>query len=729
MPKSGEPDDLQFSLDEIIAEVKSERTVVRPADSDIPQNNIDIDLDAPVWGHMPAHAAGVPSQDREAPQERVAAGEEDQYRLANTPQPETKIPAHVEASRILEEKGRHTFPDSPSPIESILGSIPEPAEEPACKEPLHETTAPWRTAPYRPAPPPPEPEPAPEEEPVKKQKPSLPYDLMNTPTDDPEEAVAHLTKAMTSISSRMLLMLPVIVTSLYMTVSGLLKLPMPFGFNYLEHPFLYMLAFCILQGLALLLAAPSTGAGLWRLLHGRPTLDTLVLFSGLSSLAHSISIIVKPEWGGYLPYTCVSALTCLFALQQKRQRAAALRRSYKAVLMGTVPVGIKLHVDGNRIATAVRTTAGSYTEISELAQPDTTERFSQYYAPLAMVCCIAFAAVASFGTGDGGRFLWALAAIASVSTPANLLISASAPGKRLGKKLFTSGSMLLNGQAAQRLSKARALVVGDGDLFPAGSVTLTGMKIADNQSPETVIACAAAMVQEIPGGLSRTFSDLARQQYIPPLKAEELRFFESGGVSAKVGGSYALLGSAGFLMRMGVRVTEGLQLKNSLFLSIDGAFAGIFSMRYGVQPPVYAAFGLLHRARIRPVLALRDFITTQAFVEEHFELRSDSTEYPVLAERMELSSPSYAQELPTLALLSRDGLLPAAEAVAAAARLTRAARFTRYLGLVTAAVGMLLLYFLTYRGAFAAAAPYNVLLYLLLWSLPSDLISCVVTRL
>ena len=771
MPKRGERDDAQFSLEEIIAEVKSERPAQQPVGAAAPGKDIDIDLTVPsdaldawltgrsktppvrrrptvgsheppapeqtsLFGDLPpadpADRPASPKRPVEQPPatERPAPARETGMRAER---PTDRQPAEPVTARLRQPAyaGRHTVPAPPSEAETLLEQLPLEEEAPAPAEEPAQPAAPWRTRPDRPAPPDALSEPEPEEEPGPKAppRPPLPYDLLNRPYDDAAEAAEAMGKALSSLSSRLLLMIPLLLTSIYMTVCGVLSLPMPFGFTYPAYPFYYQLVFCVLQGLTLLVASPSTASGLWRLLKGRPTLDTLVLFTGLCSLLHSGSVILRPQWGGYLPYTCVSALTCFFALVQKRQRATALRRSYKAVLMGTVPTGLKLHMDGNRIAIAVKTAEGGHVELSDLAQADTTERFSRWYAPLAMVCALGFAAVCSFGRGEGTRFLWALAAISSAAAPVGLLLSASGPAKRLSKKLFSSGSMLVGGAAARQLARARALVLEDNDLFPAGSVTLAGMKVADNQSPEIVIACAAAMLQEVGGGLARAFAELQRQQYIAPLRAEELRFFESGGLSAKVGGVYALLGSANFLLRMGVRVTEGLQLKNSLFLSMDGRFAGIFSMRYSVQPPVYAAFGLLRRAHVQPVLALRDLNTTQAFVESRFDLKVDSTEYPVLSDRLRLSAPSYARELPTLALLSRDGLLPAAETLAAARQLTRAARLGRALGLVSACAGMLLLYFLCWRGAFAAAAPYNVLLYTLLWALPCALFSRVTTRL
>lgn len=244
-----------------------------------------------------------------------------------------------------------------------------------------------------------------------------------------------------------------------------------------------------------------------------------------------------------------------------------------------------------------------------------------------------------------------------------------------------------------------------------------------------VVGCAASLLQEVGGGLAKAFVEFARQMYIVPNKARELRFFDTRGIAATVSGKYVQLGTASYLMRMGIRVTEGLKLKNSIFIAIDSQFAGIFSMHYEVQTPVYAAFGLLKQAKVRPVLALRDTNQTQSAVESRFELRRDTAYQPDLEERLRYSAASFGREEETLALLSRDGLMPFAEVLCAAKKWRKAALQGCVLGTLCALCGMLILAYLTGSGAAQAADPMNVLAYLLLWSLPVKLLRGIVTRL
>ena len=557
----------------------------------------------------------------------------------------------------------------------------------------------------------------------------LSYDRVNRPVEDAGQAALKLGKRLGGMAARLLLFFPIIVTSLYLTAAAGYGLPMPAGYTFAEQPMIHLgvLAFC--QLMSLILCHESTVGGLWRLVMGRPTLDTALTLAGLINLAYCGVAAFLPQWLVGVPYVCVTAVSGFFALLSKRQRYEALRRNYKALNMGTAPTGVKLYTDGKAQDLAVKTQSGVDVDTAALAEPDFTERYAAVYSPIALVLAVALSLVASVGKGETCRLLWSLSALLSVSTPMCLLLSSSAGAKRLGKKLYTSGSMIINARAAGRLAKSHAAVLRDADLYPAGSVKITGMKIAENQEPELVVGCAASLLQEVGGGLSRAFTEFARQMFIVPNKAKELRFFDTRGIAATVGGKYVQLGTASYLMRMGIRVTEGLKLQNSIFIAIDSQFAGIFSMRHEVQTPVYSAFGLLKHGKIRPVLALRDTTQTQNTVEEAFELRRDTAYQPPLEERLRYSASSFGKEEETLALLSRDGLMPFAEVLSAAKKWRKSARQSCVMGTLCALFGMLLLAFLTGEGAVNAASPFNVLAYLLLWSLPAKLMRGIVNRL
>ena len=154
---------------------------------------------------------------------------------------------------------------------------------------------------------------APEEKPRKPKK-RLWYDRVNRPSEDAGQTANQLGRRLGGMAARLLLFLPVVVTSMYVTLAITRGLPMPAGFTYEAYPQYYMGILALCQLLTLLLCLESTLSGLWRLFHGRPTMDTLLTLSGLASLAYCGVAAFLPQWRVGVPYVCVTAITGFFAL-------------------------------------------------------------------------------------------------------------------------------------------------------------------------------------------------------------------------------------------------------------------------------------------------------------------------------------------------------------------------------------------------------------------------------
>ncbi|MEG2098146.1 MAG: hypothetical protein RRY65_08270, partial [Pseudoflavonifractor sp.] len=78
--------------------------------------------------------------------------------------------------------------------------------------------------------------------------------------------------------------------------------------------------------------------------------------------------------------------------------------------------------------------------------------------------------------------------------------------------------------------------------------------------------------------------------------------------------------------------------------------------------------------------------------------------------------------------LCREGVGPFAEAVVGGKRLRLAVRLSTFLSLLGAAVGVLLAFYLTFVGAYASLSPANLLVFMLMWLVPTGLVSGWVNR-
>ena len=167
--------------------------------------------------------------------------------------------------------------------------------------------------------------------------------------------------------------------------------------------------------------------------------------AALASLLHCASLLVFPDQGGVaVPYTAVSILLLYAEMREARGRSLAQARSYRAVCEAEQPLAVYSHYDSEIDAcNAVKCPlydAGSF--LTEIERPDTVDRFSLIYTPIALALAIILSLVASFNCGEPVRFFWAFSAILSVSAPIGLLCAFGASYKNTASRLLRSARSL-----------------------------------------------------------------------------------------------------------------------------------------------------------------------------------------------------------------------------------------------------------------------------------------------
>lgn len=552
------------------------------------------------------------------------------------------------------------------------------------------------------------------------------YDFLNIDFDEPTAAVKALGRKAVNMAARMTAIFIMTAVTAYLAVGPLFGLP--------GMPQIGSVAPQVISGgvqtacafLSLLLCWEPLTAGIWRIFRLRPTLDSLTAFSGLCITLHSLLLTLGLCPGESL--AAVSCMNCLFALAAKRHRATGLRRVYKCMEMSASPAAVKV-TGGRKFPTAIKTHTNAVAEVSDAVGMDMTERTSGVFAPLAIVASGALAAAAAFVPGRPEIFPWALASISAVTAPAALCMSSVRPWGAVSKRLFTSGAAILNYRAAVRLSKAHRVGIADSDLFPLGSVHIAGMKIMTAAIPmEQVVADAAAVMSEVSGGVGKAFGDFAREQYLAPRKAMNVRFFPGGGISAQVREDYVLMGSADFLRRMGVSLKEPGAKNGAVYMAVNSYEAAIFTLKYSVQPQPYTALGILSKYGVVADLAVRDFTITEQMIERRFAIKRSLVNIPPFEVQEAYLSDRLAWDEPPCAILTRDSFSALAETIGGAKCITRAVRINLFCAYACAVIGMITMYFLAVTGHPSLASAANIALYLFIWYIPVWFTGAFMTR-
>lgn len=543
---------------------------------------------------------------------------------------------------------------------------------------------------------------------------------------DPAQAQRAFKRRAQGLSARSIVVLILAIAAAYLSLAPSIEvLPIPVAIDVVENPTIGIGILLLLQFIALFVGIDVFGMGFYNLLHGMPDRASLVSFAILAALLHGASIIVFDNQSGVqIPYLAVSILLLYAAMREERGRFAARARAYQAICSAEQPAAIYSHYDAED--DACRAVKGPlHAEkafLTEMERPDTVDRFSMIYVPVALAASIIFALLASVGRGEPVRFFWAFSAILSVSAPLGLICAFGASYKNVSRRLLASGAAIAGARQANLLRGTEEVVLTENDLFPSGSISLESLQNMGRLSDDKVLACAAALADAAGLELGRVLTDATRERYGVTLAARNVQEVE-GGLTGDIGTSRVVLGTAALMVKMGIRIPSGQGEQVCSYLVVDNALAGVLTLRYQPTKHTYRAMRMMRRMHMNAVLAVRDFNISPAMVETEFDLRRGFADQPDSAGVTRLLDPNYANGDAPAAILTREGAGAFVQVLRCADKLAGAVRSALTLGAFAGICGMLIVAYLVSQNAADALPVTNLLLYLLLWYIPVFIIT------
>lgn len=451
--------------------------------------------------------------------------------------------------------------------------------------------------------------------------------------------------------------------------------------------------------------------GVSMLLRKRCTSELLISISALAAAADCAARLISQERTAVMPYGAVACLALTFAQWGVSRESRGMYDMFHAAAMDDEPP--YLVTDTEKGACKQRgSVPGFYTAAM---RDDAATILQTALLPVVLVASVVFAGLSSLGQGRGSDFLLNWSAILAAGATFSLPLCWSLPWSRLSRHLQKTGCAVAGWSGAERVSRRKAMIVTDGDLFPPGTIQLNGVKVYGEELGKAV-SYAATMARGAGCGLERLFDGLLRAELGHYEKADDFNFYEEGGYSAAIHGESVLMGTAPFMRKMDVRLPGDINLKTGVFLAVDRQLIAVFAVKYNPAENVDFALRMMRRSRITPILAARDPNINPALLKRKFH-KKVRVEYPDLTTRVALSEAERDRDLPR-ALLFREGLLPYAETVAGSRRLCKAVHRAAVLSILGSAAGTLLAFYLVFQGAYDLLTPLALEAFLLLWTLP-----------
>ena len=527
-------------------------------------------------------------------------------------------------------------------------------------------------------------------------------------------------KGLKSLSVRGTLVLLLFLPALYLSVE-LLPYPAPLT----DQLRLWLLAAA--QGLAMLLGLDALIGGLARLFRLECGMDTLLVFAAAATLADALTMPMLDSREGEMPYCAAIILGIALLLKGTARKRRGQRLACRTAASASHPYLVTLDEGKwNGRDTYAKWSGDPIGFGRQMQATDGAQRIFQRVVPLLLLASLLLSIVASIGRGAPERLLWCLSAMLTASASLSGALCFSLPWLDLCRRLSQSGAAIA-GWDGVTATGGSGILLADTDFFPPGCVALNGIKVFGDFPVDKVVANTASLIKESGCGLDKIFHDLLRSQGCVYRRMSHFCCYE-GGLSAVIRDQQVLVGSAAFMHLMEIPLPPGLNVKNAVFCAIDGELAGIFALNYTLHGTLEPSLNSLIRNRITPVMATRDFNLIPAMLRQRFKLPVDKMEFPAAERRIELSDQDQEHSDILTAVLCREGVAPYSEAVVGAARLRRAVRVSAVLASLGAVAGLLLAFYLTSVGAYASLSAGNLLVFLVMWLVPTPLISGMVNK-
>ena len=467
--------------------------------------------------------------------------------------------------------------------------------------------------------------------------------------------------------------------------------------------------------IATLIAMPAWRYGVQQIKNRRFSYELGVLLLMVVTLVSCICDVFIP--GSISPLAAPAAAVLSATLWGRFFHSRARRDAFRLVALGEVPETVVSPTEAG--VCRQKGVIEGFFRLWDV--PDSAGTVQIYLVPLLLSVATVLSAVVCL-TGDCmERFLWVWSAHLLAALPVSMPLCAALPMSLLQHRLGRCGSALAGFAGAKAIAGPRRLLVTEDDLFPAGAVAFNGYKLYGEERLR-MMSYATSMADAAQSPLAPLF----RQQLLAEggfmTKVNDLHFLEEGGIVATIHGETVSMGSAYFMRRQKVSLPHDLKLQTGIFLAVDGVLCAIFVIKYRPSRNAEWALRVLRRNHIRPVLAVRSVNVTPGLIKRKFGVDCRCI-YPTVSTRLAFSDLSRQKGEKPYAALYRQGMLPLVETVIGARRLCAAVRRGTVLSIIAAGLGLFLSYYLTSAGSFTALEPVYMLAFLLVWLLPTLLLS------
>ena len=233
----------------------------------------------------------------------------------------------------------------------------------------------------------------------------------------------------------------------------------------------------------------------------------LAVVSAVVMAADCVARLVLPERSAVPCYAPVGCLALVFAMWGGARESRGLWDTFRMAATDDEPPYLVTETEKGACKQA-GSVPGFYTTA---LRENTAAVWQNALMPVVLMASIVFAGLSSLGQERGDDFLLNWSAILGAGTTFALPLCWGMPFSRLARHFHKAGCAVAGWCGAEKISRRRAMILTDGDLFPPGTIQLNGVKVF-GEDLSRVSSYAASMARAADCGLQRLFDGLLRSE-------------------------------------------------------------------------------------------------------------------------------------------------------------------------------------------------------------------------
>lgn len=451
--------------------------------------------------------------------------------------------------------------------------------------------------------------------------------------------------------------------------------------------------------------------------------ETLVVISNLITVVASCMAIVLNGDGMGAPFCAVSAFSTAFSLWGEYRQFAAMSLSMKTAVSTANPQILSSQyikeLDSSIIRKFYSDAEGFYNNIVETDISDVAYRL---FAPLLLVIALLLSLVSA--VGGNANFIYLLSAAAAACASFSAMSAFSVPFSKVAKRLRRSGAAIAGWGGADDIYYADGVRLTEADVFPDGA-QISGPTALENVKPEKILRYSASLMIASNSGLTKGFEELIEKQGIAMVGVENFECYE-GGFAGVIRGERVVCGSAACMALLGIKIPQSVNSKNAIYTAINDSLVGTFTVTYKPLKTVQTSLLAMLATNVKLFFAVRDFNVTPLMVQQKLQIPVDDIEYLPTVEAYKMTNDAKDEIPHAAAVISRDTPTVYSETFTAAKNLRRIASVNTAISIISAIIGLIIVFLVSWKSDGVMMKPSNLMLYMLTVEIATILLSSII---